>query len=182
MFLKGMVHHLLGLLVFPNKVVIPSFNKSSLDLLACCAVSSKNMDLVTDFIGPVKKPCCLRPAYPSCGILKSGPSSSSRDHLSWASALQSSQKRPHCFTALDSWNKKSTSHWAPCSKLSHSGVFSQKLYFLSVRGFCSGISQLVLYLSGAPCWREERVVGLLPTDLWTSLFLCMHTFVCVICV
>ena len=50
----------------------------------------------------------------------------------------------------------------PYSRVSCTSVYSQKLHFLSVWGFFSGISQFVLYLSGIPWWREKRVFGLLP--------------------
>ena len=40
------------------------------------------------------------------------------------------------------------------------------MLFLSVRGFISGISRFVFYLSGVPCWREERVAFPLCLELF----------------
>ena len=80
---------------------------------------------------------------------------------------------------LGSWIKESTfgNQCTPHRRVSHSSVYSWKLYFLSVWGFCFRISQFVLYLSEVFCWREERAVGLSP-DLWIRSFLWMLVFVC----
>ena len=46
--------------------------------------------------------------------------------------------------------------WEPADRLSKvTLLYSQRLYFLSVWGFFSRISQFALYLSGLSCWREE---------------------------
>ena len=85
---------------------------------------------------------------------------------------------------LASWSKESTfgSQQAPYSRVSRSSVNSQELYFLSIWGLFYRISQFVLYLSGVPCWRAERVVGL-PPNLWTSLFVSLDASIslCFVC-
>lgn len=86
--------------------------------------------------------------------------------------------------ALGNWSKESTFE-APCSRVSHSSIYSQDLYFLSVLflqnkpfelGFSVGVmkycisslgislqnKQFVVYLSGINCRRKKRAIELLP--------------------
>ena len=60
-------------------------------------------------------------------------------------------------------------------------MFSQKLYFLSVRGFFSGISQFVLYLSGALRWREEELLDSSHRLVKQFVSLDAHICVCHLC-
>lgn len=155
---------------FPNKIAIPCPNMLPLDLLAHCMVSSMSLYSVQIFGDPKMWPHSenFRYVFSSC-----------QDHLSWGPTVQISPKWHPPALVTGSWIRESTfgNQCAPRRRVSHSSVYSWKLYFPSVWGFCFRISQFVLYLSEVFCWREERAVGLSP-DVWTCSFLWMLVFVC----
>lgn len=139
---------------FLNKAALPCPNSSSLELLACHAMSSMSLDLVTNFGVSSQEPCCLWLAALVGNLRVRFP------HLSWWSCLQNSPKTALAAPVLGSWITESAlGRWqASSSRVSHTHVSCQHL--IPLWRFFSRISQLVLHLSGVPCWREQRVVGL----------------------
>ena len=56
-------------------------------------------------------------------------------------------------------------------------MYSRKLDFLWVWGFFFKIRQVVMYLSGLPCWREERVAGLVPGSFASLFSVLLYRFI-----
>ena len=128
---------------FLIKVVIPCLNKSSPSVLACRVVSRASLDSITISAKPDKNhAACGQPALlenfqvrpkqlPEPLVLIIFPSEFPEAAL--PAAWQSEQ-------GIDIWE--------PADRLNKVAlVYSQKLYFLSVWGFFSRISQFAWYLS-----------------------------------